>query len=147
MNVSSVLAAGLNLDFDYEKIKSEMLALRPHWVYTPPYKTHIDSGLAGIVFKSASEELYNKIDYLDPDRGVSHVHRELRGQNIFYLRYSKDDPDAQKFLITKNLPTENWDWIEQYKGYAAILSWKNVYSTSLISSIPFPFRRQPDSFS
>lgn len=128
MNVSSVLAAGLNLDFDYEKIKSEMLALRPHWVYTPPYKTHIDNGLAGVVYRSESVDLYNKIDYIDS--GVSHVQRELRGQHIFYLRYSKDNPDAQKFLITKNLPTDNWEWIDRYKNTIP-------YTINCIESLPY----------
>jgi hypothetical protein len=130
MNVLDVLAAGLNLSFDYTIIKNEMLALQKYWKYTPPYKTHIDNGLKGLVFMSDTEENYNKIDYTN-DSDNQHINRELRGQYIFYLRKHTDNPDnIEKFTYTKKLSTEGWEWVEEYRELMP-------YTIQCIESLPY----------
>lgn len=128
MNVTDLLAAELNLPFDYEKIKSEMLSLRQYWKYTPPYKEHIDSALAGLVFKSESDDLYKKIDYIDTNN--THVHNGMQGQYIFYLRENDNNLNAEKFIVTKSLPTNSWNWIEKYKNIMP-------YTIECIESLPY----------
>lgn len=130
MNVTDVLAAGLNLPFDYNIIKNEMLALEKYWIYTPPYKAHIDSGLVGLVFMSDTKENYNKIDYIS-EVNDQHVNRELRGQYIFYLRKHKDNPNnIEKFLYTKKLSVQGWDWIDEYRALIP-------YTIQCIESLPY----------
>lgn len=134
MNVNEVLAAGLNLDFDYEKIKKEMLDLRPYWTYTPPYKDHIDSGLSGLVFMSESKENYEKIDYIISQGDKlppKYIKKELQGQWIYYLREHVDNQTGtHKFAVTKNLSTEGWRWIDQYKDIVP-------YTIQCIESLPY----------
>ena len=129
MNVTDLLAAELNFPFDYTKIKQEMISLRQYWRYTPPYKGHIDTAMAGLVFKSETDELYKKIDYIDDD-GTTHVHNGMQGQYIFYLRENRNNTTAEKFIITKSLPTDSWDWIEQYKSIIP-------YTIECIESLPY----------
>lgn len=134
MNITEVLAASLKLDFDYEKIKTEMLTLRPYWTYTPPWKTHIDSGLSGQIFMSESEDRYNEIDYLvdnGPNQSATFVKNKLRGQWIYYLRKHKDNTtNTHKFYVTKNLSTADWSWISEYKNLIP-------YTIQCIESLPF----------
>jgi hypothetical protein len=117
VTVTDILAAGLKFNFDYEKIKSEILTLRPSWIYTPPYKANLDATLSGKIFRSESEEYYNKIDYtVDHTKPKSEViKRELRGQYVFYLRKHRDNLlNDTRFSYVKNLETEGWDWITDH---------------------------------
>lgn len=128
--VTDVLAAALNFNFDYAKIKEEMLQLRPFWIYTPPYKFNLDPALEGKVFMSDTRERYEMIDYkIDDD--PKPVRRSLRGQHIFYLRQHKDNPkNITKFRLTKNLSTDGWDWITGYRDLIP-------YTIHCIESLPF----------
>jgi len=119
LKITDVLAAELNFDFDYEKIKTEMMSLRPFWKYTPPYKANLDAPFSYDIFMSDTKEYYDKIDYI-VDHTVSNsgiVKRSLQGQYIFYLRKHKDNLlNDTRFSYVKNLDTSGWDWIENYKS-------------------------------
>lgn len=118
--VTDILAAGLNFDFDYEKIRSEMESLRPFWIYTPPYKASLDGSLSGKIFMAETKELYDKIDYRSDHtaRSSEIVVRELRGQYVFYLRKHKDNlTNDQRFSYIKTLDTDGWDWIPECQPF------------------------------
>ena len=89
IKVTDILAAELKFDFDYERIKQEIISLRDDWLYTPPYKENLDIANMGIVFLSDSKDLYNKIDYMDDNNQI--IERDLKGQYVFYLSRHKDN--------------------------------------------------------
>lgn len=116
--ITDILAAKMDFNFDYEKIKNEILSLRKYWVYTPPYKANLDAPNLGKIFRSDSKEYYDKIDYtLDhtkPRSGV--IRRDLRGQYIFYLRNHKNNvTNDTRFSYVKTLSTEGWQWIKEFE--------------------------------
>lgn len=128
IKVTDLLAAELDLDFDYEKIKAEMLALRPIWIYTPPYKENLDYAKMGVIFQSGTNDQYEQIDFMEDDTIQT---RSLRGQYVFYLRNHKDNPSNNtKFSYTKNLAVDGWDWIKEYAEYMP-------YTIQCIESLPY----------
>jgi hypothetical protein len=131
--VTDILAASLKFDFDYKKIKSEMLSLRSFWKYTPPYKANLNAPFSYNIFMSETEEYYNKIDYI-ADHTTSNsemIKREIQGQYIFYLREHKDNlKNDTRFSYVKNLDTSGWNWIEEYKT-------KIPYTINCIESIGY----------
>lgn len=130
MNVTDMLAAGLNFDFDFEKIKQEILKLKPIWVYTPPTAANIAAGLRGAIFMTGSEEMYKSIDNTDIVKDPT-IKKEYKGQWVFYMRRHINNPsNITNFSITKNLPTEGWSWIDQVAQDAP-------YTVQCIESLPF----------
>lgn len=129
IKVTDILAAELKFNFDYERIKQEILSLKSDWIYTPPYKANLDIAKMGIVFLSDSNDLYNKIDYMDDNNQI--VKRELTGQYVFYLSSHRENKtNNTKFAYTKHLDVDGWDWVDGYRE-------KIPYTISCIESLPY----------
>lgn len=129
MDVKTILAAGLNFNFDNERIKQEILSTRSHWGVSPPWLSNINRALSGQVFMSESAENYEKIDRLVKDTTV--IRRDLKGQYIFYMRSHGDNPDQiTRFDYTKQLQTEGWRWREELKPLLP-------YTIECIESLPY----------
>lgn len=109
MDIKTVLAAGLDLNFDYEKIKNEILSTREFWDHSPPYDFNIDAAKQGKIFPAEAIEMYDKIDF--QDKFALRTTKELRGQYIFYMRYHPTNKSkVSRFDITKNLTVDEWKW-------------------------------------
>jgi hypothetical protein len=128
--VTDILAATLNFNFDYDKIKEEMLELKDTWFYTPPYRENLNAAKAGKAFMVENHEMYDKIDSID--MSLKHPEtKDLRGQHIFYLREHADNiKNTTKFLYIKQFETDGWDWIPDIVSRAP-------YTIKCIESLPF----------
>lgn len=112
MDVKNILAASLNLDFDYNKIKSEILATKKFWNHSPPYDFNLQAAKQGRIFASESLDFYDLATYQTSNH--KHIDRSLKGQYIFYMRYhTENKKNMNRFDITKKLNIEGWRWRDE----------------------------------
>jgi hypothetical protein len=129
IKITDLLGAEMELSLDYKKIKEEMLALKPFWIYTPPYKRNLDAAKTGIIFQSGTEYLNEQIDYIDENNLIQN--RNLKGQYIFYLTEHKDNlSNNKRFAYTKQLSSDGWSWIDKYRDLMP-------YTIKCIEDLPY----------
>lgn len=132
METQKLLAAKLDLDIDYARIKEELLSVRDQWIASPPWKGNIDAALRGDIFMSESEDYYRRADLQEESDSRRVLQsQELPGQHIFYLREHVDNiANNQQFSITKRLSTEGWHWRDDIKA-------KIPYTIECIEKFPY----------
>lgn len=129
MDVNNILAASLNLDFDYNQIKEEILATKQFWNHSPPYDFNIQAAKQGRIFASESLECYDQVDCQTSQH--RHNNKNLRGQHIFYMRYHADNKkNVNRFDVTKKLNVEDWQWRKE-------IIEKTPYLKSCLESLPY----------
>lgn len=129
MDVKKILAASLNFDFDYDRIKKEILNTRDFWSHSPAYDFNIQAAKIGSIFAADSLDNYDKIDYQNTFH--KHVSKSLRGQYIFYMRFHQDnDKKISRFDTTKNLSIEGWRWRQEIVE-------KTPYLKACIENLPY----------
>lgn len=130
MDIKRILAAPLNLPFDYDLIKKEILSTRSIWKFSPPWLSNMKRAMSGQIFMSESLDNYMRADYQnDVNRQV--VKKELPGQYIFYLRRNiANANNVTRFDLTKDMPVDKWLWIEDLRK-------KLPYTIECIESLPY----------
>jgi hypothetical protein len=129
MDIKNILAASLDLDFDYNKIKEEILATKKFWNHSPPYDFNVQAAKQGQIFASESLDLYDRVDYQTKQH--QHISKDLRGQYIFYMRYHIDNKkNVNRFDITKKLDVQGWRWREE-------IIEKTPYLRFCLESLPY----------
>ena len=129
MDIKNILAASLDLDFDYNKIKEEILTTKQFWNHSPPYDFNVQAAKQGQIFASESLDLYDRVDYQTKQH--RYISKDLRGQYIFYMRYHEDNKkNVNRFDITKKLDVQKWRWREE-------IIEKTPYIKSCIESLPY----------
>lgn len=130
---NNLIAARLNLEFDFERINSEILSLRPLWEESPITKYWLNKALAGAVFMSEEEELYNNITYRY--RSGEIIKKEIKEFPAFYNLYLKSHGAEENFKlrnfgVTKYLDHKEWIWRETIRD-------KIPYTISSIETLPY----------
>lgn len=129
MNVKSILAARLDFDFDYERIKKEILDTRKFWIHSPAYDFNIQAAKEGRIFAADSLKNYNRIDFQTVNH--QHITKDLRGQHIFYMRYHENNNNkVSRFDVTKKLSVTGWQWRNE-------IIENTPYLKSCIESLPY----------
>ena len=126
----ALIAATVELGFDYRRIEQEIRACAEFFVDTPPYEGQVERGLSGeIPFMSESQDNYRRIDVYGRDGVERH---ELRGAKIFDLRNSSESDvlrDA-RYSVTKGLSHDSWYWRPEIRE-------RIPYTASCIESLPY----------
>ena len=123
-----IVAADLKLNFDFEKISSEIKNCRSLWSYTPIWHKWINDANSGAVFKVESDELYKKVTSKVPELTFE---KELQGFYTLYLRTPMGDLKKKKsFSVTKYLDHKNWEWNKD-------LEHNIPYTIKCIESLPY----------
>jgi hypothetical protein len=129
LDIKNILAAELYLNFDYNRIKEEILSTREFWNHSPPYDFNINAAKQGSIFASASMDIYDQADFQTSQH--RHINKDLRGQYIFYMKYHKDNiKNINRFDVTKKLNVEGWQWRPE-------IIERTCYLKSCIESLPY----------
>lgn len=129
LDIKNILAAELNFNFDYGRIKKEILSTKEFWNHIPPYDFNIQAAKIGSIFASAPIDLYNRADYQTTQH--RRIYKNLQGQHIFYMRYHRDNiKKIDRFDITKKLNVEGWQWRQEVIE-------KTPYLQSCVESLPY----------
>ena len=131
---SSLLAAKLNLSFDYDRMAREIHDCRSQWISTPIWQNWIDMADRGEFFKVETDAMYERISrsYKDHQGNEQRDERELDGFYNLYLTAPETESDFKNrsFNRTKYLAHENWSWRASLKN-------KIPYTISCIESLPY----------
>lgn len=134
IDFETLLAARLDLPFDYEKIGQELLSCRPYWSKTPIWQSWIDMAETGTFFKVESDDYYNRItrSYKNNEGKILVDKREFEGFYNLYLRSPEDESKfiERSFNRTKYLNHERWQWRKSLES-------KISYTIKCIESLPY----------
>lgn len=126
---NKILAAELNLNYDFELMTQEILNCQSHWRYMPPYKWQLDHPL-NHKFNLAPKEDYDNMDYTNSTQDLSITKNSMTGGSIFYLT-KHCETERLSYSVTKNLSSEGWGWREELnipytKRYIESLPYKKI---------------------
>jgi hypothetical protein len=123
-----ILAAKLNLDYDFDRVTDEILGCSKHWKFLPPYKHQVDDPF-NKTFNVASEEDFQSINFIDGQSKalVTRQGGETYKNYIFYLR-EHPNTKSQSYADTKPAEHNLWQWRKDLDI---------PYTQQLIESFPF----------
>jgi hypothetical protein len=122
MFTDGLIGASLNIEFDHDKMRDEILACREFWIAARPRAkgSLAQEGLDGVTpFMSASREQYEQ----------KIAQGEATAARRVYLK-DYDGLSAQSFLVTKSVDHSRWKW-------SAMAKERCPYTIEVVERLPF----------
>lgn len=125
---TKLIGASIDLDFDFQKIASEILDCRDLWKYARANNVQIKGGISGrIPFMSETKENYERLEYYDMISTETKT-GEIPATRRMYLR-TYDEFTSPAFEITKAVDPSLWKWNSEIAALCP-------YTIECIESLP-----------
>jgi hypothetical protein len=122
MFTDGLIGASLNIPFDHERVRDEILSCREFWITARPRArgSLMQEGLDGLMpFMSASREEYEQ----------KIAQGEAAAARRVYLK-DYDGLSAQSFLVTKSVDHSRWKWSDMAKE-------RCPHTIEIVEQLPF----------